>query len=245
MRLRPEPMSYRHRARVTWGISRSRSRLLVDALHAVHWVLGPCRAHTPSKLKAGRDRSRVHPCRSAFWSGTISAPVIHSIVLALMLGYASVTLAAAPHTPALVAPADNASGASTSPLLQVGVSDPDGDPVTVTWYGRLLAAPGPHFTLIGLPDTQYYTGMLNGGTNAIFKTQTKWIVDQRAYRNIVDVVHLGDCTQNGDNGGNPIEWQRADTAMRAIENPATGLPAGIPYGICVGNHDQTPEGDAS
>ena len=171
--------------------------------------------------------------------------MIHSIVLALMLGYASVTLAAAPDTPALVAPADNASGASTSPLLQVGVSDPDGDPVTVTWYGRLLAPPGPDFTLIGLPDTQYYTGVLNGGTNAIFKTQTKWIVDQRANRNIVDVVHLGDCTQNGDNGGNPIEWQRADTAMRAIENPATGLPAGIPYGICVGNHDQTPEGDAS
>jgi hypothetical protein len=171
--------------------------------------------------------------------------VIPAIVLAISLCCASAALAAAPNPPSLVTPAADATGTSTSPLLQVAVSDPDQDAVTVTWFGRLVPAAGPDFTLIGLPDTQYYTSAMNGGSNAIFKAQTQWIVAQRAARNIVDVVHLGDCTQNGDNGGNPIEWQRADTAMRAIENPATGLPAGIPYGICVGNHDQTPEGDAS
>ncbi len=171
--------------------------------------------------------------------------MIPAIVLALSMCCATAALAAAPNAPAVVAPADDATGVST-PLLEVAVSDADEDALTVTWFGRLVPAAGPDFTLIGLPDTQYYTSDMNGGSNAIFKAQTQWIVAQRAARNIVDVVQLGDCTQNGDNGGNPIEWQRADTAMRAIENSATtGLSAGIPYGICVGNHDQTPEGDAS
>jgi hypothetical protein len=53
------------------------------------------------------------------------------------------------------------------------------------------------------------------------------------------VGQLGDCVQNGDQ--QEIEWKRADTAMSRIESQAfTGLTQGIPYGICVGNHDQSP-----
>ena len=59
--------------------------------------------------------------------------------------------------------------------------------MTVTFYGRALARAAPDFTLIGLPDTQYYTGQVNGGRNAMFKAQTHWIVANRAARNIVYV----------------------------------------------------------
>jgi len=105
---------------------------------------------------------------------------------------------------------------------------------------------GPDFTIIVLPDTQYYTSSLNGGSPAIFNTQTEWIVSNRGLRNIVFVTHVGDCVQNGDNAGNPVEWTYADEAMHKLEDPNTTLlPEGIPYGIAVGNHDQSPEGSAS
>ena len=153
-----------------------------------------------------------------------------------------------PNAPTLVAPADQATQVAASPALTVGASDPDGGNLTVTYYGRVAGGTSaqPDFTLIGLPDTQYYTSGLNGGTPAMFDTQTSWIVSNRASRNIAAVVHLGDCVENGDNGGNPIEWQRGDHSMSIIEDPSTTLLAqGIPYGMCVGNHDQTPNGDAS
>jgi hypothetical protein len=42
------------------------------------------------------------------------------------------------------------------------------------------------------------------------------------------------------------EWMNADAAMKKLEDPTTtGLANGIPYGVAVGNHDQTPEGDAT
>ena len=136
---------------------------------------------------------------------------------------------------------------STAPSLDVTVSDPEGGNLTVTYYGRPTGSvPGPDFTLIGLPDTQYYTGQLNGGSPAIFDSQTNWMVANRAARNIVYVGELGDCVEHGDNGGNDIEWQRANTSLGFLENAiTTGLPEGIPYGVSVGNHDQSPIGDAS
>ena len=47
---------------------------------------------------------------------------------------------AAPNAPTLNAPANAATGISTSPTLDVGVSDPDSDPLTVTYFGRPLAS---------------------------------------------------------------------------------------------------------
>jgi hypothetical protein len=93
-----------------------------------------------------------------------------------------------------------------------------------------------NFTIIGLPDTQYYTSNLYGGTPQHFFTQTQWIVDNKDSLNIVFVAHLGDCVQNGD--AYEIEWQRADTAMQILEDSLITMSAdGIPYGIAVGNHD--------
>src|SRR5436190_8067824 len=99
------------------------------------------------------------------------------------------------------------------------------------------------FTLVALPDTQYYVSSLNGGLPAMFTSQTDWIVANRSVRNIAYVAQLGDCVQNGDNGGNNAEWLEATNALYRLENPNTTFrPDGIPYGVAVGNHDQSPIG---
>ena len=64
----------------------------------------------------------------------------------------------APDQPVLVQPADAAVDVSTSPTLEVTVTDPDSDPMDVTFYGREVGAgTGEDFTLIALPDTQKYS----------------------------------------------------------------------------------------
>lgn len=131
--------------------------------------------------------------------------------------------------------------------LKVLPIDPDGNPMSVKFYGRkrpFQANPPTPFSFVGLPDTQYYTGELKGGTNSIFRSQMDWTVANMDTLKISFVAHYGDCVEEGDNGGNDIEWLRADSSFRIIENPnTTQLPHGIPYSICVGNHDQSPEGD--
>ena len=150
-----------------------------------------------------------------------------------------------PGMPVLNSPANNATGVSTSPTLSAAVSDPDGGNLNVTFYGRPASGaptPGPDFTIVALPDTQYYTSSLNGGSPAIMQSQMNWITNNIASRNIVFVTQLGDCTEHGDQF--EIEWQNADTAFDIIENPTTtGMTQGMPYGIAPGNHDQSPIGD--
>ena len=143
-------------------------------------------------------------------------------------------------------PADNAQCLGTGPVsLSVSVDDANtADLLTVKFYGRKKAkAPGT-FTLIGLPDTQFYTEQTNGGNNSTFKAQTSWIVANKNSLNIKHVAQLGDCVQNGDSF--EVEWKRADTSMKIIEDPiTTALTNGIPYTMNVGNHDQSPGGSAS
>jgi hypothetical protein len=147
-----------------------------------------------------------------------------------------------PNAPTLNFPSNGATGVSTSPAPDVGVSDPDGGMLTVTYYGRpIMGTPGPNFTLMVLPDTQFYSASLNGGTPDHYYAQTQWIVDNQAARNIVFMAHVGDCVEHGDNGGDPTEWIVADTAMSKLEDPVTTGPLeGLPYGIAVGNHDSSP-----
>lgn len=149
-----------------------------------------------------------------------------------------------PDIPVPVEPADQATGVSTAPLLSVQVSDPESQELSVTFYGRRKLSDADDFTIIGLPDTQYYTGEKYEGTPAIFYSQTQWITDNKALDNIVFVSQLGDCVENGD--AVEDEWKIADTAMKKIEDPLTTLlEDGIPYGIAVGNHDQSPFGNAA
>ncbi len=150
-----------------------------------------------------------------------------------------------PAEPVLIAPANNATGVSTSPTLSAAVSDPDAGNLNVTFYGRPasgLPAPGPDFTIIAVPDTQFYSSSMNGGSPAIMQSQMDWIVNNIESRNIVFVTQLGDCVQNGDQF--EVEWVNADAAFDKIENPTTtGMLEGMPYGIAVGNHDQSPAGN--
>ena len=148
-----------------------------------------------------------------------------------------------PNAPVLFAPTNGSNGATVSPTLDVSVSDPAGSNLTVTFYGKIASTVGSDFTVVALPDTQYYSSSLNGGTPAMFNAQAQWIVNNQKSLNVAYVAHLGDIVQNGDNGGNTTEWNVADGALKILEN------AGIPYGVHPGNHDEgstgSDEGDAA
>jgi len=154
---------------------------------------------------------------------------------------------AAPGQPINPSPSNTGGSPLVNTPLCATVSDPDGGNLTVTYYGRPKIGPvasNQKFTVILIPDTQYYTAEpqgTNNGNNSMFKSQTSWIASNRVSRNIAFVGQLGDCTEHGD--ANEVEWKRVDTAIKTIEDPAlTGLPQGIPYGLSVGNHDQSPNG---
>jgi len=152
----------------------------------------------------------------------------------------------APDAPSNPSPANGAYSSPSSTTLCTTVSDADNDQLRVRYYGRKKATTGK-FTIIMLPDTQNYTFEpqgRDGAYNTMFKSQTSWIANNRATKNIVYVGHLGDCVEHGDTF--QVEWKRVDTAMKTIESSTlTGLTQGIPYGVSVGNHDQTPRGDPS
>jgi hypothetical protein len=150
-----------------------------------------------------------------------------------------------PLPPVLVSPADAATGVSISTTPEVTVSDPEGDNLTVTFYGR-TTPPGTDsdFTLIWLPDTQHYTDDPAHEPN--FFAQTQWIVDNRIALNIPFVTHSGDCVQNGNNFGDDSEWLVADAAMGLLEDPVTTLLSdGIPFGLAPGDQDQVDTGGGS
>ena len=148
----------------------------------------------------------------------------------------------------VVSPGDEASGIGDSTSVSINVTDPEGAGTTVEFYGRKTTPllPGPDFTIVAIPDTQYYSENISvypvapgtGANISYFNTQTEWIRDHRISRNIAFVSHMGDIVNNGDFSGNPAEWIRADGAMKTIENQSTTLRAyGIPWGVAPGNHD--------
>jgi hypothetical protein len=91
----------------------------------------------------------------------------------------------------------------------------------------------PDFTLIALPDTQNYSKSYP----QTFIAQTRWVVDQRQARNIVFVSHLGDIVYNVDQ---TQQWLNANTALSVFDS----LPD-LPLGLCLGNHDQNSDPDAT
>ncbi len=142
-----------------------------------------------------------------------------------------------PLSPISVSPRDAVTDAPVDPLLCVDVADPTGEPLTVTFRGREVTVPGSRdFTVVALPDTQYYAASYP----ETYLAQTRWIVEQRVPRGIAFVTQLGDCV---DRAEVEQQWVNADAAWSLVEDPlGTGLVHGIPYGIAAGNHDQYPGG---
>ncbi len=137
-----------------------------------------------------------------------------------------------PDLPELVRPSDDAEGISTSTVLEVALNDEDAGLLDVTFYGRPVPVPnlGEDFTLIALPDTQFYSRWLP----SIYISQTQWIVDNQEDLNIPYTAHLGDIVNTAEDTS---EWDTASAAMSLLESPLPGLPDGIPYGLVPGNHD--------
>ena len=79
------------------------------------------------------------------------------------------------------------------------------------------------FTVIVLPDTQYYSEYYP----EIFINQTKWIVENKQSLNIQMVIHEGDLINNNIKK----QWNIANQSMSVLEQ------ANIPYSVIPGNHD--------
>jgi hypothetical protein len=142
----------------------------------------------------------------------------------------------------VVAPAVDAVVSGASAELRVAV---DGSPREVTFYVRALTEEDD-FSVVVLPDTQYYT---TGPTTAhpdrathFFADQTRWVMANREAYRIAAVIHNGDIV---DNGGTASQWRVADAAMSLLEAESATLPDGLPFGVAVGNHDESPNGSAN
>lgn len=139
-----------------------------------------------------------------------------------------------PPTVSTRAPASGANGIGGSVQLSITGTDPEAGQLTVTFRGRpnVTNPPGADFTIVALPDTQFYNGALAN----IFQSQVDWIIANRQNLNIVYVGGLGDIVNDGD--AKPNEWLAATNALYRLDDPVlTGLPNGIPYGTVPGNHD--------
>ncbi len=125
-------------------------------------------------------------------------------------------------------------GGSTE--LGVALGDAEADDFEVTFHLREVSELDD-FTLVVLPDTQYYSDedANQGGDPQYFHDQTQWVRDNREAYNIVGVIHNGDIVNHGSVSQ---EWAIADAAMARLEVPEPDLPEGMPFGVCVGNHDQ-------
>ncbi len=106
------------------------------------------------------------------------------------------------------------------------------DPESVTCVESDVDLPDP-FSIVLLPDTQYYAEKLPDDPDNTYYLQTQWIVDHQAAEDIRAAVHLGDITDNNT----PDEWAIASAAHATLD------AAGIPYSVLPGNHDFLDDGD--
>ena len=86
---------------------------------------------------------------------------------------------------------------------------------------------GDFFTVVVLPDTQYYSSYWE----TIFFEQTHWACQCSGIEdlNVLFVSHLGDIVHRGNK--RERDWARAEGAMSTL------LKCGIPHGFLPGNHD--------
>jgi len=91
------------------------------------------------------------------------------------------------------------------------------------------------FTLILLPDTQFYTYQYYNNLD-MFESQIRFIIDQKDASNTVFVLHEGDCTQVNS----VQDWINFKRYMRLLDGV-------VPYALALGNHDGlgTPDDDTA
>lgn len=80
-----------------------------------------------------------------------------------------------------------------------------------------------NFTIIVLPDTQYYSE----ANPHVFDNQTQWIVNNIDELNIVFVSHLGDLV---DEWYSVEQWVNANNSMSKLDDQ-------VPWAVLLGNHD--------
>ncbi len=137
---------------------------------------------------------------------------------------------AAPPVPTLLGPSAGATNVALPPSLSARVTDPDSSSHNLRFFGRPQAAAAQDFTVVVLPDTQYYSESFP----ATFTAQTQWIMDNRDTLNIEYVAGVGDIVNVATQ---LFQWDNADAALSLLETPVAGFPDGMPYCPTVGNHD--------
>lgn len=143
---------------------------------------------------------------------------------------------------AVAAPVDGAIAVAEPAALKVDATDPDAQALEVVFHGRPRASAAEDFTIVVLPDTQYYAASKHGGKPAMLDAQMDWIIANRTAWNIPFVLHVGDLVDSGDAAES--QWVNVSNSFARLENPqTTGLPRGIPFAVCIGNHDQSDNGD--
>lgn len=95
-----------------------------------------------------------------------------------------------------------------------------------------LSTPGS-WAIAVLPDTQNYVDFTPASKPQLFRSQTEWIVQNRATLDIRFVLHLGDITQTNA----PAEWELARNIMDVLDGE-------VPYAAVGGNHDYGAGGTA-
>ncbi len=131
----------------------------------------------------------------------------------------------APNAPLLASPLDGATAVPVPAPLSVDVTDPEGDELDVSFYGRKAGGvAGEDFTLIVIPDTQneaqYYP--------AVMYNQFQWIANQKTARNIVFATSVGDIVNTSSS---TEQWTVADTAYDYLD------AGNVSYSVSPGNHD--------
>lgn len=136
-----------------------------------------------------------------------------------------------PDEPKSLYPSNLQTNVASSDKLQVQVSDPENDPLTVSFYTRPHNPSDEEFKIVVLPDPQIYSLWYPD----IGIAQTKWIAANYKKENIVAVAHLGDSVHVD---ADIKQWENASQAIDLLGDE-------IPFGMIVGNHDQTPMDDAA
>jgi predicted esterase len=85
-----------------------------------------------------------------------------------------------------------------------------------------------NFTIVALPDTQFYAANINGVGVTIFGNQTQWVANNTESLKIAFVTHEGDVV---DNGGTVAQWKIAAESMSSLD------AGNVSWEVLPGNHD--------